>query len=490
MARYIKHFATGLLLSLVGLPCMAQSVTKSSYFVENSTHKHLMNPALAPVRGYFSFPVAGAFYLGNESNIAFTNFIYPANETSEGMLRTFMHPSIDANEFLATLKEDQYMNVDLRTSLFSFGYWTGSSFVSFDLASRTNYSLNLPYDMFAFFKKGMSSAAGDTYHLDNLSVGLSTIAEASLGYSVDLSERLRVGLKGKFLAGGAKVKAQLEQMEIVMSPDQWSITTVGSLEAYGKGLSFVKDADNNVTNVNFDQSALGLGGMGFAFDLGFEYRIVPGLKLSMAVVDVGRIKWDKANTLKAASNGSVSFSGIDNYNPDSLGQLDMESQVNAMKDDLLEMSKFKEQSVAEDFLQKLSPTVNAGLEFSLKRISLGALMSTRFMGDKRYTEYTASLNLKPLRMFNLSGSYSFIYGKQETFGVALGFVPGFFNLFVACDYVPTKFNPQYIPLNTTNTNVQIGLSIPLGKRKVKEVVEEEFDDEENPEIEEEFIIVR
>jgi hypothetical protein len=490
MARYIKHFATGLLLSLVGLPCTAQLATKTSYFVENSTHRHLMNPALAPVRGYFSFPVAGEIYFGNVSNITFTNFIYPANEASEGMLRTFMHPSIDANEFLSKLKEDQYMNLDLRTSLFSFGYWSGNSFITFDLASRTNFSLNLPYDMFAFFKKGMTSAVGDTYHLDNLSVAFSTIAEASLGFSVELSDRLRVGVKGKILAGGAQVKAQLEQMEIAMTPDQWSITSVGSMEAYGKGISFVKDADNNVTNISIDQSALGLGGMGLALDLGFEYRILPGLKLSMAVVDFGRIKWNKANILKATSSGSVSFSGIDHYNPDSLGQLDMESQVNGIKDDLIAMSQLKQQSVVEDFIQKINPTINTGLEYSLKRISLGGLMSTRFIRDKRYTEYTASLNLKPIRMFNLSGSYSFIYGKQETFGFALGFVPGFFNLFVSCDYVPTKLNPQFIPLNTTNTNVQIGLSIPLGKQQEKELVEEEYEDDETSETEEDFIIVR
>ncbi len=489
MKRTLNICGFALLMSLVTTAAFAQSVTNTSYFVENATHRHLLNPSLAPARGYFDIPGLGEFYLSNESNIQFTNFIYPGNDASNGELRTFLHPTVDADEFLQNLNGDQYMRLDLRNSIFSFGYWTGkSSFISFEVATRTKLALNLPEDFFGFFKKGMANGSGNTYHLDNFSLGASVIGEASLGISTELSERLRVGLKGKFLAGGAKLLAKLETMEIAMTPDQWSVSTQGRIDAYGKGLSFVKDNDGTITNIGaFNTSDMNIAGKGLAFDLGFEYTVIPKLKLSMGIIDVGSIRWDKDNIKTATSSGSVTFDGINNFNTDETGQDDVENQLNEMKDDLLSMSKFKEVTTTEDFMDKLNPTLNIGVEYSLKRISLGGLMSTRFMDNERYTEYTASINLKPLRMFNLSGSYSLIQGKQETFGFAIGFIPALFNLYLSCDYVPTKFNPQYIPLNTTNTNIQLGISFPLGKRKAPVVVEEE--EEEEP-IEEEFIIVK
>ncbi|MCX6308860.1 MAG: DUF5723 family protein [Bacteroidia bacterium] len=377
---------------------------------------------------------------------------------------------------------DQFLRTDIRTSILSYGRWIGSSgFLTFDVGTRVNLSLNLPEDLFAFAKNGMSSAAGNTYHFDNLMVNASMIAEGALGYSMNLTEAIRFGVKGKFLAGGAYVKAGLKQMELAMTPDNWSVTTQGQLDVYGKGLSFVKDADGNITNFNFANP--GLGGMGMAFDLGMEWAPIQNFKLSMAVVDFGSIKWNKDNIKTAASSGTVSFSGISNFNPDSVGQLAMQDQITNLQDNVMEMVKFKEQTVAEDFVQKLNPTINVGLELGLmsNRVSVGGLYTTRLMDNGlRYSELTTSLNLKPFKWFNLSGSYSLMHGQKETFGFALGFVPGLVNIFLACDYVPMKVSPQFIPLNTLTTNIQLGISIPLSRRPVKNLEEGEEEMEEVP----------
>jgi hypothetical protein len=42
------------------------------------------------------------------------------------------------------------------------------------------------------------------------------------------------------------------------------------------------------------------------------------------------------------------------------------------------------------------------------------------------------------------------------------------NIFLACDYTILKYTPQFIPLNTATTNVQLGISVPLGKKQPKE----------------------
>lgn len=483
MIRKNRLFGFTMILCLLSQVAAAQTVSRTSYFVENSTHRHLMNPALAPTRGYLSLPVAGELFVGTESNLQFTNFIYPAVETN-GPLVTFLHPSVDGAEFLEALNGDQYLRTDIRTSILSYGRWMGrSGFLTFDVGTRVNLSLNLPADFFGFAKIGMSNSEGNTYYFDNLMVNSSVIAEGALGYSVNLTEAIRLGVKGKFLAGGAYVKAGLKQFKLFMSPDEWSVEGQGQLDVYGKGISFIKDAEGNISD--YEIGSPGLGGMGMAFDLGLEWAPIQNFKLSMAVVDFGSIKWKKENIITATSSGSTSFSGFENYNPDSVGQLAISDQISNMQDNLMGLAHFKEQSVVQDFVQKLNPTINVGLELGLmsNRVSFGGLYTTRMLDDGlRYSEYMASINLKPFRWFNLSGSYSFMHGKKETFGFALGFIPGIVNIFLACDYVPVKLSPQFIPLHTATTNIQLGISIPLSRRPVKDVDEEEEEElEEVPE---------
>jgi len=474
MIRKYRLLGLTMILCLAGQIATAQTVSRTSYFVENSTHRHLMNPALAPTRGYLSIPVAGELFVGTESNLKLTNFIFPALEGSDGLPMTFLSPSINGADFVESLGGDQFLRTNIRTSILSYGRWIGKTgFLTFDVGTRLNVSLNLPQDLFAFAKIGMSSSEGNTYHLDNLMVNASMIAEGALGYSLNLTDAIRFGVKGKFLAGGAYVKAGLKQMELAMKPDSWTVTTQGQLDVYGKGLSFNNDVDGNMILTKPVIDKPGLGGMGMALDLGMEWAPIQNFKLSMAVIDFGSIKWKKDNTISATSSGTTVYTGLKNIDP---SNLTVSEQITEIQNSVLEVTHFKQQTVVGDYVQKLNPTLNAGVELGLmsNRVSIGGLYSTRILdNNERYTEYMASLNLKPFRWFNLSGSYSFVHGQKETFGFALGFVPGIVNIFLACDYVPVKLSPQFIPLNTLTTNIQLGVSIPLSHRPVKNVDEEE-----------------
>ncbi|MDP4276087.1 MAG: DUF5723 family protein [Bacteroidota bacterium] len=463
----IKQTSTCLLYLMIFVTCsqiQAQAIARTGYFMENATHRHLMNPALTPTRGYISLPVAGELSLGIESNMQFTNFIYPSNDGNE--LVTFLHPDISTSDFLSKLSPVNYLRTDVRTSLLSLGFYTGSSFWTFDVASRTNVSMNLPYELFAFLKQGMSSDQGNLYQIRNLSISANEFAEVALGYSRVLSDNLRVGGKLKFLAGGGYAKANITSMDIDMKPDEWRVTTNGVMDIYGKGINLGKDEEGTIDSLYLKSP--GLGGTGFAVDLGVAYSPIPNLNLSLAVIDLGSIRWKKDNIRKATSSGSVTFSGVEGFGLDSIGKNKASDQMETIKDDLLKMAKFKETTVTGNELQKLFPTINAGAEYTLlnNKLSLGFLYSNRYMTDDRYSEMTGSLNLRPSSWFNFSGSYSFIHGKKETVGFALGFVPAIVNIFLACDYTFFHVNPQFIPLNTLTTNFQLGVSVPLGKGKL------------------------
>lgn len=462
-SRLILLFTTSLFMAIP--LTMAQSVSRTGYFMDNATHRHLMNPALVPARGYLSLPVVGALSMGIESNLQFTHFIYPSE--GDGKLLTFLDKSISANDFLSQLSPNNYLRTDLRTSIASLGFYTGNAFWTFDLATRVNLSLNLPYDFFAFFKQGMNSTEGNEYNIRDLSVSSSVFAEASLGYSRNILNNLRLGTKLKLLVGGAYVKAEIESMDITMTPDRWTVNTVGQMEAYGKGLTLLTNEEGNI-NGKYEMNSPGIGGKGAAIDLGINYSPFQNMDISLAVIDLGAIKWDKSNITQAQSSGQATFSGISGLGTDSIGKQAAEDQLKTIQDDMLKMADFKKVPTSSDAIQHLFPTINAGLEYAVlnNKVSVGALYSNRLMENERYSELTGSLNVRPARWFNLSGSYSFIHGKKETFGFALGFVPAIMNIYLACDYTFLKVSPQFIPLNTLTSNLQLGVSIPLGRGKL------------------------
>src|ERR1035437_9559816 len=127
MIRKYRLLGLTMILCLAGQIATTQTVSRTSYFMENSTHRHLMNPALAPTRGYLSLPVLGELYVGTESNIKLTNFIYPAISTSGGKPITFLDPSINGADFMEPLGGDQFLRTDVRTSILSYGRWIGKT---------------------------------------------------------------------------------------------------------------------------------------------------------------------------------------------------------------------------------------------------------------------------------------------------------------------------------------------------------------------------
>lgn len=478
----IKYLLGSILFTLtVGLS--AQAVSRTSYFMDNSTHKHLLNPALTPVRGYFSIPVAGAFDVNIKTNLSLNRFLFPANTESDGMLRTFLHPTVGSDEFLGGLSENNYLDLNQRASLFSLGFWAGRSFWTLDIAERINTNVNLPKELFSFLKNGMSTS-NTVYDINDLGVNMSVLAEASLGTSFMLGKSLRIGGKAKFLGGAAKLKAGIDNMHMSLTTDAWNINTTGLMEVYGAGIQMNKDAEDVVLfeapSYNFPGPQNALAGMGYAFDLGFVWSPVKFLNISASVIDLGgNVKWNKNNIMVAKSNSMVSYTGLEGIalgtTPDA-GQDPMGDYITGITEDLMNLSKFKDQGAASaDVVEKLPMTINAGLELTMLRnhMSLGVLYSRQMRETENWEEVTGSLNLRPFRWFNLTASYSQFHGNQESFGFALGFVPLLANVYVGIDYVPLHVTPQFIPVDMPTTNIHIGASIPLGRMKVKKVVEEE-----------------
>jgi len=431
----IKYIIGSLVLALAIQATLAQNVARTGYFMDNSTHKHLMNPALVPSRGYFSIGL-GSIDLDLQSNMGFTNFIFPGSTENDPLL-TFMHDDVTSEQVLSQLSPENYFRINQRISLLSLGYYSGTTFWTFEVASRINAKMDIPYEFFAFMKQGMSSTAGNRYEINNLSLSANMMAEASLGSSLKITDDIRVGVKGKLLFGGAKIVGGIDQMIIDMKPDSWTVTTNGLINLYGGGLDFTTDEDGIVNSLAIKTP--NMAGMGFALDIGASWNPLEFLEVSAGIVDLGSIVWNKTYSKVARSSGTITYEGFENIGmEEEEGEGNStEDQMKTLTDGLMEMAQFKPVNESEKLNEALAPTINLGVEADVldDKVSLGLLYSNRLITNNNISEITGIVNYKPFSSLNLAASYSLINGVKKTFGLAVGANISIVNLFVACDYI-------------------------------------------------------
>ncbi len=455
------------------LPIIAQNQLHSSYFTEGSSYRHQLNPAFAPNRGYFSMPFLGNFNFGMQSTIGLSNFIY---KTENGGLTTFMNSNISAQEFLGGLKERNRINMNFDMNILSFGFRGFGGYNTFTVNLRNNIRMNLPKDMFAFMKEGMSSER-TVYELDNMGMNMSSFAEVGLGHTHRINDNWVVGGKLKVLLGLAQVDMKIDHMKMTLSENEWAIEGAGEMNIAVNDLDIPTKAEtgeeinnNEIAWDEIEMNSFGLGGIGAALDLGVTWKVIEDLEVSAAILDLGFIKW-KNNTTGRMGMEPWSFKGFNDIaiNPDenSSNQNDIEDQLEDMGDDLEECINFGKVGETGTRSTMLGATLNLGAQYTLpmyKGLRFGFLSSTYINGAYSWSEGRFSANIVPCKWFDASVNYSI-----SSFGSSLGWLislhPKGFGLYIGSDYQFFKVTPQFVPVNHVNANINLGITFPLGKYK-------------------------
>lgn len=464
MKKYIIILVIGLFL----LPFIGRSQgIKSMYFLEGAPYNHQNNPAFYNDLNYFGIGISN-LNIGTQSNIGIKKFLFEnPDATSQYPLTTFMDKQISSDQFLSGLEENNFFNFNLSANILGFGFRGFGGFNTFDINIKSNTSVNLPYELFNFLKNGANSLAGSEYNMGNLRVISTNYTEVAFGHSHRFLDKITVGAKVKALIGLAAIDANLEQMDITMSPEEWSIQSNGYLNVAGTGPQFVTDNENAIENVDFNSP--GPGGYGVAIDLGASYEVIEGLTVSAAVLDLGTIAWDNAIS-GATDNDKITFSGFDEIvlaASDENTNSGIGDQGDQLQDDLMNMANFYDNGTLSDFETVLNPIINVGVEYEIpyvKQISVGILYSaqTNELYTNEETRFFA--NLSPTKWFDLSANYA-MTTLGESYGCVMNFHPKGINFFIGSDFMITDVSPQYIPLNNLNSNIFFGFNIALGKRR-------------------------
>lgn len=449
----------------------------SGYFLEGYSFRHQLNPAFSGERNYISIPALGNINIGTQGNIGLGTFLYPQ---ANGQLLTFMHSSINGQEFLSGLKDNNRINANINLALLSAGFHAWNGFNTVEINFRSNTSMNLPYDLFAFMKMGMTSDETH-YHMENLGIRSDNYIELAFGHSRKINDKLNVGGKLKFLLGGANLSMKITEMDVTMAKDKWMVKANGEMNASLKGLTMPTKAESGkeVSNPsqndlidwdNIDVDNTGLGGFGMAIDLGASYKVMDDLTVSAALLDFGFMSWN--NTIKAVtSNEAWEFDGFQNIAVDSeLGDDDpnsLDSQLDDMGKDLEDYASFHRTENGVKRTSMLGATLNIGAEYVFPfydKLHFGFLSSTRINGKYSWSEGRLSANVAPVKWVDAGVNYA-ISSFGSSFGWLLNFHPRGFNFFIGMDHLMGKVSPQFIPVKSGNMNVSLGFNVTFGDKR-------------------------
>lgn len=434
-----RYIAIAVLLLLMPLLAGAQAL-KGSYFIDNSLNRHRMNPAFTPRANYFQFGGIGNMSIGMGTNLDMASFLYPR----DGQLLTFLHKDVSVEEFQKNFPKHPHLDMEYNTSILSFGFFTKQkSFWNFDLDMRLTADMDLPSDLFLFLKKG-AGTTGETFNIGNVNVYTAGALQAALGYSRDIFEGFRVGVKARVIAPLMYAGLNLEKVTLTTDKEKWNISTEGHAYAAMQGLDVTLPEPNTAPSVAFDLNRMlankALAGMGYSFDLGVEYRydmegFFNGFRVSAAVTDLGMVHYNKDAVSAFKSNGSVDWVGFQNISPDNT---DFEATLDSFMKDAEGLLNLEEELDGKAFTRSTMPRFYAGVElpFMWNRMSLGLLYSARKSHSYLRQELTASLNLKLLKWLALGANYSFLNTKG-TVGGLLEFTPKVGPTFyIGFDYLP------------------------------------------------------
>lgn len=458
--NYISRLIIAGITLLVSSLSYAQTAS-SSYFLDGSFSRYQLNPALTPERGYLAIPGLSNYKFDVYSSVGLSNFIYES-QSDPDMLTTFMSSEVNKDDFLNALPSVSKIKFAMDMDIFSFGFYGFHGMNTFNVKFRNSNNINLPKELFAFMKAGLSD--GD-YLIEDINVNSYSYLEVALGHSHMIKDNLTIGARMKLLVGVYYMDANVDQISAKISGNSWRVNSNGTLKTAAPGLKpiYKEGTQKEIDDYEFDFD--GINNYGFAMDLGAAYdmsNLVDGLQLSASITDLGLINW---NMMTAATDNTedVVFEGFSNY--DITNDEDEDETMDKLEDDFDNLIKIYDEGSNEEKV-KLDATFRFGVEYTLpfaKWISIGELLTLR-TGINELTESRTSLILAPSKWFEMTGNIGF-----SSYGTVYGFMinmhPAGLNLFLASDGIRAKVNPQYIPTEDFFANFVFGINMPIGRRR-------------------------
>lgn len=451
----------------VGCSAAAQTIN-SAYFTEDYKFRHMLNPAFGNEQNYVSIPALGNISVNTHGNFGYrdvimSNPMYPS--LSDKKMTTFLNPYISAEDALSGFSTgNNRITGDVSLTILSAGFKAFGGYNTIEINSRTTTGVSLPYELFEFAK----NTGNHSYNIGDINAHAQSFAEIAFGHSRQINDKLRLGAKLKVLVGLGRADVKMRNMKAdLTAEDKWTITGEATADVSMKGFSYVSEekeynieGSGTYERVNdVDLDGVGVGGFGMAIDLGGVYEINEDWTVSASVLDLGFISWTNDMLAENRSKSFV-FNGFHDVSVTSDRGEEIDTKVDRYGDQLADFANLTDMGDKGGRSTGIGATINVGAEYTLpvyRKVSFGALCTSRINGAYSWTEGRLSANYAPLNW--LDGGVSFAVNSFTTsMGWVLNLHPKGYNFFIGMDHILGKTSKEMIPLSS-NASLTVGMNI-------------------------------
>jgi hypothetical protein len=485
-----KHFITAAVILTMALDQSQAQYSQVMYYM-NIPQSHLLNPALRPSNAlYIGLPVISGVKANAGNNFVNFSDVFIKDEATDS-IKTFLHPDYDIDDFLSKTSERNYIEANALVQTLGLGFNAGKEgYFSLDINERIEGNIVIPGDLFTLAFKGNESFAGASIDLSSLTGSMMYFREAGIGYSTPLSNKVRLGVRGKVLFGVGSVIISNKALGIDVSED-YSHTFNADLTVNISGpVTVEQDGDQNITGIEVNDSLLnttdqkiryfsGTNNIGFGIDLGATFAVTDKFTLSASVIDLGYIKW-KDYVTNITTKGEFLFDGLDMD-----GVLDGTQTLEEAGEEILDSlgSVFKPAVTNESFVTWLPSGVAIGGGYNFNRsFSLGLLSYTKFIDNSIHESLTFSGNMNIGTALSAAVSYTFSTMAYDNLGAGIAARAGIFQVYLLADRIPLTWNKFKsggtelpLPSGWNVVNLRVGLNLLFGnkirQREDKPIVE-------------------
>jgi hypothetical protein len=476
---YILFF----IFALIAADAIGQN-SQIMYFM-NLPQNHFLNPALRPSnRIYVGLPGLSGINVNVNNNYLNFSDIFIKGQVKDSIV-TFLHPDYSPEKFLAKIKDINSMETETAVQLLGVGFSVGTDgYVFLDINERIQTNLVLPGDLFKLALYGNESFVGKTIDLSSLRADMKIYHEIGLGYSRNVTEKLRIGIKGKLLFGIAAASVENNSFGLTVNTD-YTHTLDADLSVNMSGPVTVEQQTSavNIKNIAFHSRDVfktsddtwdfleGRQNLGLGLDIGATFDLTEQIFLSASVTDLGFIRWKKDLTNLKTDN-QFKFSGL-NMTDYFSGDKTLSEIGTDLADSLT--NTFMLSNTRQPFTTYLPFGISLAGSYNInKSISVGLLSYTRVVGKQIREALTVSANLNISNAFSASLGYTAENQKYDNLGAGIAVRAGVAQFYLASDRIPIVWNKIikdkstiFLPANWNTINFRIGMNLVFGN-KVKE----------------------
>jgi cell division septation protein DedD len=444
-----------LLIVAVLLPFSLAAQSQLSLYRLNATlpQANMLNPAFYPDhKVVIGLPVISSLYgSASTDGIAFRD-VFTSSLQHDSL-------TLDKSGLPGKMRSTQKFRLSNAIQLFYLGIRGRRSYFSLGIHQISDTRLSYPGDVVGWGILGPEDPryAMRSLSLDHLYGKSLAYNQISVSYARTLTEKLRVGVRLKYLMGIAAGESDQVDGSVRTSVDMISLNT-SAVNVHTAGIPFFEKDD--LTTADYVDYALKNSNRGVALDLGGTYQINERVSVSASLNDIGYIRWKdytRSYSLNAVTYNFEGFDFLDYINDNSNASVEMEG------DSLKNLYKFTETD-GGSFRTALIGKLYAGVNYRLlKGNNVSALAYVDMVKGKIDASLGVAYNIQLGRALNAVVSVAYRDRTINNFGAGLVLKLGPLQLFSSTD----RFNSLIYPARAGSADAHIGMNLVFGRKEKK-----------------------